>query len=208
MKEAGIYIHIPFCTRKCLYCDFISFPSKEDVFEDYINSLINEIENTKNLNDYIIKTIFIGGGTPSILPPKYLKLILDKLYKLNLKENIEITMESNPETLNYENLKAYKDMGINRLSIGLQSTNDDLLKKLGRTHNYKDFINAYNNAKSVGFNNINVDLMFGIPNQSLKDFENTLEKVSNLDIKHISAYSLIIEENTPLSDIPDTGFWH
>ena len=195
-EEIGIYIHIPFCKRKCYYCDFVSF---EDncTQEKYIQALIKEIKNWKSQNkDKIIKTLYIGGGTPSFINSKSILEIINSLDIGN--EYIERTIEINPGTINKEKLVDYKKAGINRISIGLQSTNDNLLKEIGRIHNFKQFIEAYNLVKEVGFNNINIDLMLGLPNQTLEDIEESLNKILALDVKHISVYSLILEEGTVL----------
>ena len=201
MKEIGVYVHIPFCKQKCYYCDFISFANKIDLQEEYIECLKKEIKNWKSINkDYIPKTIYIGGGTPSFIDSKY---IIDIL---NIIGNAQsVTIELNPGTVNKQKLQDYKKAGVNRLSIGLQSTKDELLKEIGRIHNYKQFIEAYKLAREEGFNNINVDLMIGLPNQSIIDLKDSLEKICNLNPEHISVYSLIIEENTPLQQMIDKG---
>jgi len=202
--ELGIYIHIPFCVKKCYYCDFISYPNKFDVQEEYVEKLLEEIQdNEQLLKENNVTTIYLGGGTPSAIKPELIKKILDKIYQVsNIEntENIEITIEVNPGTVTKNNLQMYRNCGINRLSIGLQSTNNDLLKTIGRIHNYGQFLDTYNWAIEVGFNNINVDLMLGLPNQSINDLKESLEAVSNLgnDLKHISVYSLIVEEGTEI----------
>lgn len=195
-KKLGIYIHIPFCKQKCFYCDFTSFASKEEFQEKYILALIKEIKFfLKNNPQTEISTIYIGGGTPSYIDSKYIKQILELL---NTK-NIETTIEVNPGTADFSKLKDYKDAGVNRLSIGLQSTENALLKLIGRIHNFEDFLNTYNMAKKAGFNNINADLMIGLPTQKIEDIKKSLNKLIELDLKHISIYSLIVEENTILS---------
>lgn len=196
MKELGIYIHIPFCVRKCLYCDFVSYAKKENVVEKYIEALQKEILNWKKSNkDVKIKTIYIGGGTPSCIDSKFITEILNLI---NIKNAEEITIEVNPGTVNKEKLYDYKNAGINRLSIGLQSTNNELLKKIGRIHNYEQFLETYKMAREVGFNNINVDLMIGLPGQAMDDLKTSLEDIINLNPEHISVYSLILEDETPL----------
>lgn len=196
MKELGIYIHIPFCVRKCLYCDFVSYAKKENVVEKYIEALQKEILNWKKSNkDVKIKTIYIGGGTPSCIDSKFITEILNLI---NIKNAEEITIEVNPGTVNKEKLYDYKNAGINRLSIGLQSTNNELLKKIGRIHNYEQFLETYKMAREVGFNNINVDLMIGLPGQTMDDLKTSLEDIINLNPEHISVYSLILEDETPL----------
>ena len=199
MKEIGVYIHIPFCKRKCLYCDFVSFANKQELQKDYIQALKKEIQNWKN-DAYKIKTIYIGGGTPSYIDSNYISEII------NLVGNApSITIELNPGTVTKEKLLVYKNAGINRLSIGLQSTNDNLLKQIGRIHNYNQFLETYNLARELGFNNINVDLMTGLPNQSIKDIKQSLEDICRLNPEHISVYSLIVEENTPMQKLIDKG---
>ncbi|MCF6463209.1 radical SAM family heme chaperone HemW [Clostridium sp. Cult1] len=198
MKELGIYIHIPFCSSKCYYCDFVSFPHQDDKIDRYIDYLITEIKEYRELlKEYNVKTIFIGGGTPSYLEGKHIGRILEYIYKnLNVDTLEEVTIESNPETLNREKLKLYKEYGINRISIGVQSLNDYLLKAIGRTHTSMDFYRNFELTRNLDFKNINVDLMFGLPNQTIKDCEETLEKVVKLGVEHISYYSLILEEKT------------
>lgn len=195
-KEIGIYIHIPFCKSKCYYCDFISFANKENNIQDYISAVIKEIGHI-DLNKYIINTVYIGGGTPSILDSKYIIEIMDKL-KNNLSENAEITIEVNPGTANRKKLEDYKRAGINRISIGLQSTEDYLLKEIGRIHRFEEFLNVFEESRDVGFQNINVDLMLGLPNQTLEILEKSVEKIVKLSPEHISIYSLILEEDTKL----------
>ncbi len=199
MKDLGLYIHIPFCQKKCYYCDFTSFPDKTDEISKYIDYVIKELSLYKEEigNDYIISNIFIGGGTPSSINEEYIEKILDHVYtNFNIKKNIEVSIEVNPGSVTLEKARKYKDIGINRVSIGLQSLNDDLLKSIGRIHNSEDFYKSYEILKDVGFTNINIDLMFALPGQSLEDFLDSLEKVVNLDVTHISLYSLILEEGT------------
>lgn len=205
----GIYIHIPFCKRKCSYCDFISFCNKDNLIESYIDALKKEIEEfdfTKN----IVTTIYIGGGTPSYIKENYIKEILDLLKEklVNNKvswKDLEITIEVNPGTVNKEKLETYKKAGVNRLSIGLQSTNNMLLKQIGRIHTYEEFLDTYNLAKEFGFDNINVDLMIALPNQNINDIKESLEKVVDLNPNHISVYSLIVENGTLISKWLDEG---
>lgn len=194
MKEVSLYIHIPFCKQRCFYCDFPTFAGKERFREEYVEALIKEIED--KCSNYLIKTIFIGGGTPSYLEEKELEKLLIAVSKLNLSDKLEYSMECNPGTVNEEKLKIMKKYGINRISFGLQSCNDQLLKKIGRIHTFKEFLENYNLARKVGFNNINIDLMYGLPNLTIQDWKNTLEKICELKPEHISAYSLIIEEGT------------
>ena len=202
MKEIGIYIHIPFCIKKCEYCDFVSYCNKKEYVPQYINALKKEIKNNIN-KEYKITTIYIGGGTPSSIEENYIADIIETI-KLNMNdedlknfENIEVTIEVNPGTVNKEKLQVYKKIGINRLSIGLQETHNELLKSIGRIHTYEEFIKTYNLARKIGFNNINVDLMIALPNQTIQDIKENLEKITKLNPEHISVYSLILEEGTP-----------
>lgn len=194
MKKISLYIHIPFCKQRCFYCDFPTFAGKERFREEYIDALIKEIK--EKCSDYLIKTIFIGGGTPSYLEENELEKLLMAVSKLNLLDKLEYSMECNPGTVNENKLKIMKKYGINRISFGLQSCNDNLLKKIGRIHTFKEFLENYNLARKVGFDNINVDLMYGLPNLNIQDWKNTLESICELKPEHISAYSLIIEEGT------------
>ena len=201
MKDIGIYVHIPFCKQKCNYCDFTSFCNKDNLIEDYIKTLKKEIKERCNYN-YNVKTIYIGGGTPSYISPNYIKEILEELKNnFNIEKNAEISMELNPGTTNKKNLSDYFKMGINRLSIGLQTSNDDILKLLGRIHTFKEFKDIIKKAKEVGFTNINVDTMIGLPTQTIYDIEDTLNYLIYLNIPHISVYSLIIEPNTKLEEM-------
>ena len=208
-QELGIYIHIPFCAKKCYYCDFVSYPNMKEKQKEYVEALKKEIKSY-DLQNYNITTIYIGGGTPSYIESKYIVDVLEYIKsKLNANEtkfeNMEITIEVNPGTVTKEKLLDYKKVGINRLSIGLQSTNDRLLKQIGRIHKYQDFLQTYNLARNVGFTNINIDLMLGLPNQSIKDLKESIEKVISLQPEHISIYSLIVEEGTKLYKQIETG---
>ena len=202
-KEMGIYVHIPFCKKKCDYCDFISFSNKNSKMHEYIEAVLKEIELQKIKKQ--ITTIYIGGGTPSYIDSKYIKEILCEICKKNVADNAEITIEVNPGTVTLEKLKDYKMTGINRLSIGLQTTNDELLKQIGRIHNVEQFLETYKMAREVGFKNINVDLMLGLPNQRIKDLKDSLEKIIQLQPEHISVYSLIVEEGTPIANKIESG---
>lgn len=198
MKELGIYVHIPFCKQKCSYCDFISYCDKNDLIEKYIKALKQEIKNS-SVNEYEISTIYIGGGTPSYIESKYISEILKTIkQKYNISRNVEITIEVNPGTATKEKLRDYVEAGINRISIGLQSCNNNLLKMIGRIHTYEEFLSTYKLAREVGFKNINVDLMIGLPNQTLDDVKKSLKEISKLNPEHISVYSLIVEEGTPI----------
>lgn len=216
MKEIGVYVHIPFCKQKCYYCDFCSFVCNEENHEQYVSCLLSEIENYKTKltklphkwheDKLIVKTIYIGGGTPSIINDEYIVDIIRKIKeKFVVNRNAEITIEVNPGTITEAKLKSYYDAGINRISIGLQTTNDSLLKIIGRIHNLNEFEKAYELARSVGFSNINVDLMIGLPTQTIADIENSLKQIIKKEPKHISVYSLILEENTILEKKVSSG---
>ena len=202
MKELGIYVHIPFCKSKCIYCDFISFQGKEEMIAKYIDTLLEEISTCDlNKEEYLVKTIYFGGGTPSFIDSKNIESILNILKeKFNLSSDVEITIEVNPGTVTKEKLTEYFRCGINRLSIGLQSTNDNLLKLIGRIHTYQEFLDTYNFAREVGFKNINVDLILGLTTETLQDIEEDLNKIVSLNPEHISCYSLIVEEGTKLEE--------
>ena len=206
-NEIGIYIHIPFCMKKCFYCDFVSYANKEDMIEKYIKALEKEIKIKAEENKLLkINTIYIGGGTPSFIDSKYIVCIINAIKEsFNVKENAEITIEVNPGTVTKNKLEDYIKCGINRISIGLQTTNNELLKQIGRIHTYEQFLETYNLIRMVGFNNINVDLMLALPNQTIKDLEDSLNKVIMLKPEHISVYSLILEEKTKLYDLVESG---
>lgn len=197
-EQLGIYIHIPFCACKCNYCDFLSCKSDYDTMNRYVDALINEIRiESGYINNKNIRTIFIGGGTPSILQTKLMEKILKAINEFfNLDNLLEFTIECNPGTLTKEKLELYKQYNINRLSIGLQSANDNELKMLGRIHSFDKFLESYNLARECGFFNINIDIMSALPYQTLESYEDTLNKVLALSPEHISAYSLIVEEGT------------
>lgn len=210
LREIGIYVHIPFCKSKCYYCDFISFTNQcEQVLESYIQKVIKEMQQY-NFGNYNVTTIYIGGGTPSFINEKYIKQLLEEL-KRKLIENktkwtdIEITIEINPGTVTKKKLEKYKELGINRISIGLQSTNDVLLKQIGRIHNYQQFLEAYQLVQKVGFENINIDLMIGLPNQTIQDIKQTLAEIKRLNPNHVSVYSLIVEEETKIGELINSG---
>lgn len=195
MKEVALYIHIPFCKQKCFYCDFPSYARKDDLMSDYIEALLIELK--EKIKGYKVRSLFIGGGTPSYLNEENLRKLMKVIKNINFVENAEKTIECNPGTVSEEKFNIMKDGGINRLSFGLQTTKNNLLKGIGRIHTFEAFKDNYNLARSVGFNNINIDMMFGLPNQSVKDWTESLEEVAKLNPEHISAYSLIIEEGTP-----------
>ena len=202
-RELGVYIHIPFCKCKCEYCDFISYCNKDNLIGDYIEAVKKEI-SLQNIQSYI-NTIYIGGGTPSYIDSKYIKEIIKEIKKKNVHKGAEVTIEVNPGTVTEAKLKDYKECGINRISIGLQTTQDELLKKIGRIHDYGQFLETYNLARKVGFKNINVDLMIGLPNQKIMDLKESLNIIIKLQPEHISVYSLIVEEGTPISKKIQSG---
>lgn len=197
-KNLGIYIHIPFCIRKCAYCDFLSFASEENARKGYIQSLIAEIRQWEDVERWHITSIFIGGGTPSVLKKEETAGILEAVYnRFQVDDDAEITTEANPGTLTKDKLYAYREQGINRLSLGLQSVHDQELKLLGRIHTYEDFLKGFHMAREAGFSNINVDLMSALPGQTVDSWRESLIKILRLKAEHVSAYSLIIEEGTP-----------
>ena len=203
-----IYIHIPFCIRKCDYCDFLSGPSGPEEQADYVQALLREIQAVEEGEGRSVSSIFIGGGTPSVLDERLLGDILREIRnRFKMEEDVEITIEVNPGTANIGKLQAYREMGINRLSIGLQSPEDRELKILGRIHNYGQFLETYQEARTVGFDNINIDLMSAIPDQTYEGWVKNLRTVAELEPEHISAYSLIVEEGTPFAarklNLPD-----
>jgi oxygen-independent coproporphyrinogen-3 oxidase len=200
LRELGLYIHIPFCVKKCDYCDFLSAPAEEAVKQRYLEALLIQIRSYQGkMDDIIVPTIFIGGGTPSCLEASYINEIMKAVNEVFLiaSDRLEATIEVNPGTVTKEKLLAYKAAGINRLSFGLQSVDNQELKMLGRIHSYEQFEENYLAAREAGFHNINVDLMSALPGQTQKSWENTLNKIASLNPEHISAYSLIIEEGTP-----------
>ena len=225
MKDIGFYIHIPFCKKKCNYCDFVSFANSEEKIEEYINCLICEIkevaENVKfqfqqKKGDLVnVRSIYLGGGTPSYIDSKYIKQILNTIRNsydfvmaglIDKQEQFpEITIEINPGTVTEEKLKDYKYSGVNRISIGMQATQDRLLTQLGRIHSYQEFEMTYHLARKVGFENINIDFMFGLPNQTLDDVKESLQKIKILNPEHVSVYSLIVEDGTTLSKQIEEG---
>lgn len=207
-EELSLYIHIPFCVRKCGYCDFLSAPADEKARDRYVQALLMEIERYQGTEtaDRKIKTLYIGGGTPSILSVNQLDCIIQKIKcTFNFCDDIEASMEMNPGTASKEKCRALYQMGINRLSIGLQSTNDKELKTLGRIHSYEDFINTYTWCREAGFQNINVDLMAALPYQTVESYTTGLRKIIHLAPEHISAYSLILEEGTPFYQKYNSG---
>ena len=202
-QPLSIYIHIPFCKRKCLYCDFLSTPASAQERESYVEALLREIPLMAEIcRGYEIISVFFGGGTPSLLSGEQVRRIMSTVkMNYNLCTDAEISMECNPATASFDTLREYKKCGIDRLSIGLQSANDEELKALGRIHDYKQFLQTYEDARRAGFTNINIDLMSALPGQTYESYEETLKTVLALSPEHISAYSLIIEEGTPFYDM-------
>lgn len=200
-KELELYLHIPFCVSKCKYCDFLSASSGEEQRQIYVERLCRRIRYWSDVihnYGYEIVSIFVGGGTPSILTEAQITQVFEAVYEsFPIREDAEITLEMNPGTDVKDKLPVYRELGINRLSMGLQSADNEELKCLGRIHTYEDFRQVYQWAREAGFTNINVDLMSAIPGQTLESYEDTLRKVADLEPEHISAYSLIIEEGTP-----------
>ena len=208
-KELELYIHIPFCVKKCSYCDFLSAPATEQTKEAYMAALFAEIGGrAKDYKDRIVTSVFIGGGTPSLLSADTIRQLMEHIREgFRLAPDAEITMEVNPGTVTAEKLTAFYGAGINRLSIGMQSAQEQELKILGRIHDFDGFCQVYREAVEAGFTNINVDVMSGLPGQTLASYKDTLEKVLRLEPmpQHISAYSLIVEEGTPFAAMADRG---
>lgn len=201
-----LYVHIPFCVKKCNYCDFLSMPADDIMKEQYVQALKNEIrfyggKFAENQAYHMLETVYFGGGTPSVLPADLLVSILDMIRDVFfIKDDAEITIEINPATIGTCGLHKLKNAGFNRLSIGLQSTDDAQLKKLGRIHSYEQFAATYQHAREAGFDNINIDYMSSLPGQSREDYTKGLHKIIELQPEHISSYSLILEEGTPFYD--------
>lgn len=207
-KELELYIHIPFCVEKCDYCDFLSGPAGTERQRAYVDALLREIECCGEFSDYGISSIFIGGGTPSILPGEWIAEIMSEIReKFVMDQEAEISIEANPGTVDRRKLELYRKAGINRISFGCQSADNRELRMLGRIHTWEQFLDSYGEARRAGFKNINVDLMSGLPGQSRRTWEETLRKTALLNPEHISAYSLIIEEGTPFAkmelELPD-----
>ena len=212
-ENIGIYIHIPFCYKKCFYCDFVSYENKEDIIEEYIDALCMEIlQNAEILSEYTISTIYFGGGTPSYIDSKYIAKVMDtlKLFVTDASPLKEVTIEVNPNSTSLEKLTDYYNSGINRLSIGLQSTHDKILRNIGRTHSFKDFKSTLENAKNAGFTNISVDLMYPLPGLNITSFKDSLSSIMKLkdeyNIRHVSVYNLEVHENTRLDFLLKEGF--
>lgn len=200
MKELGLYIHIPFCVSKCYYCNFNSFVGLDNLKDDYKNAIIKEIiAFSVNAKNHIVTSVYIGGGTPSCMNCGTISDILTTIKShYNVSDNAEISVEANPNSITEDKVAEWKNSGVNRVSIGLQSSDDKLLKIINRPHTKKDYLNAINLLKKYGFNNINTDIMLGLPGQTLKHVKDTLKLILDTNIPHVSAYSLILEEDTPL----------
>ena len=199
MKPLGLYIHIPFCRRKCYYCDFVSFPNREDVIDAYVGAVIAEARLYGDvLQEHTVDTVFIGGGTPTLLSAPQMERLLVGLREACYWDPSEVTIEANPETLNEEKTACYSHCGVNRLSLGLQTHDDDILAAIGRRHTYQDFITALDTARRY-FSNINADTMFALPGQSVRSYTETLQQLIALRIPHISCYALKLEEGTRLA---------
>jgi oxygen-independent coproporphyrinogen-3 oxidase len=202
-KMLGLYIHVPFCVKKCNYCDFNSYSMNNVDKTKYLDNIVKEMNLYKeDFKNKVFTSVFIGGGTPTILKENELEYIFNNIHSnFNISTDAEISIEANPGTLTKSKLKTLYDIGVNRLSIGLQAYQQSHLDKLGRIHTFEEFINNYEDAKGIGFNNINIDLMYALPNQSLDEWKETLQKVVMLNPTHISAYSLIIEEGTEFYEL-------
>lgn len=199
MRDLELYVHIPFCVKKCYYCDFLSMPADDEIRRHYVDKLIEEIrQNAPACSQYQVSSIFFGGGTPSVLPGVQIAEIMEALRQnFNIGREAELTLECNPGTLTRQKLAFYKLAGINRLSLGLQSAKNQELQKIGRIHTFEEFLESFDLARKAGFSNINVDVMCALPDQTLEDWQFTLKKVLEVRPEHISAYSLIVEEGTP-----------
>ncbi|NCB91884.1 MAG: oxygen-independent coproporphyrinogen III oxidase [Clostridia bacterium] len=207
-RELELYVHIPFCAKKCDYCDFLSGPAGKEQQQDYVEALCREIDSCGDFSEYEVSSIFIGGGTPSLLDGNLIFKIMDRVRKkFAVADTAEISIEANPGTVDEGKLGFYRQAGINRISFGCQSADDTELKKLGRIHTWEKFLESFHMARKAGFDNINMDLMSGLPGQTLRSWEDTLGKAIALGTEHISAYSLIIEEGTPFAsqqlELPD-----
>ncbi len=205
MMSLSVYLHIPFCTHRCSYCDFNTYAGLENLISDYVRALCREIEILgENLPDSYrnkVHTIYFGGGTPSLLSPEQIKAVLTSLkHEFGFDANLEISLEANPGTLSLAKVQAYKDLGVNRLSIGFQTANERELQLLGRIHTLGDVVQAVNIARLAGIRNLNLDLIYGLPQQTLKDWENSLQIALSLEVEHLSLYSLTIEEETLMEE--------
>lgn len=195
----GLYVHIPYCVKKCNYCDFCSVPNgRAEVPTDYVKALSSEMLSYKQEPKIVIDTVYFGGGTPSLLSVQHMEKIFDAIREsFSISDGAELTFEANPGTLTREKAEAFKELGFNRVSLGLQSVHEKEMKKLGRIHTYDEFVSAFSYLRAAGFDNINVDLMYGIPHQTKESFADTLRTVVSLSPEHISAYGLMVEDGTP-----------
>ncbi len=202
MKQMELYVHIPFCVQKCLYCDFLSAPAEYEVKRAYMHRLSEEIETlSPEYDNYEVTTVYIGGGTPSSLEAVQIEQLMEDLFhSYHIREDAEITIECNPGTIYVGNARAMRRAGINRLSFGLQSVRDGELKLLGRIHTFEEFLKSFEEARKAGFSNINIDLMYALPGQSVEDWKDSVKKVVLLRPEHLSVYSLTIEKGTPFYD--------
>lgn len=207
MEILGLYVHIPFCKKKCLYCDFPSYGNMEEKYEEYVTALEKEIEKRgHDCKDWQVSSIFFGGGTPTVLSKEMLERLMKKIREcFSILKDAEITIEANPGTIEKDKAEALIKMGFNRLSMGVQAWQNRLLSVLGRIHTIEEFQNNFCIAREAGFQNINVDLMFALPTQTFQDWTETLERIVEMNPEHISAYSLIIEEGTPFFDAFERG---
>lgn len=204
-KPLELYVHIPFCVQKCAYCDFLSGPADDKAKEDYIHALLEEIKHCGDYSEYEVVSVFFGGGTPSVLPGEWIDRIMAGLRShFHIKEDAEVTIEANPGTVDAEKIRCYLVSGINRISFGCQSSDNEELRMLGRIHTWEEFLDSYRIARANGFVNVNVDLMSGLPGQTALSWEKTLRKAAELEPEHISAYSLIVEEGTPFYQMADS----
>ncbi len=199
-RKIRLYVHIPFCVQKCLYCDFLSWHDSRENQARYVQALCREIRACQGRYPARVSSLFFGGGTPSVLEPGHMEEIMEALAEVfSFEPDSEMSIEANPGTVNLEKLKTYEKIGLNRISFGLQSAHNEELKALGRIHTWEEFLESYDLARQAGFDNINVDLMSGIPDQTLASWQKTLSRVLELAPEHVSAYSLIVEEGTPFA---------
>ncbi len=199
-RKIRLYVHMPFCVQKCLYCDFLSWHDSRENQARYVQALCREIRACQGRYPARVSSLFFGGGTPSVLEPGHMTEIMEALAEVfSFEPDSEMSIEANPGTVNLEKLKTYEKIGLNRISFGLQSAHNEELKALGRIHTWEEFLESYDLARQAGFDNINVDLMSGIPDQTLSSWQKTLSRVLELAPEHVSAYSLIVEEGTPFA---------
>lgn len=207
MKPLALYLHVPFCVQKCLYCDFLSMPAEVNVQQQYVSALLRELEYWRGqiIGRYVVSSIYLGGGTPTVLSPDWLQQVGDALQRFPFASQVEFSMEVNPGTLTLDHVLTMQRIGVNRVSLGLQSAQRQELQDLGRIHTYEEFIESYALLTEYGFSNLNIDLMAGIPGQTIETYADTLDQVLAFQPKHLSAYSLIIEEGTPFFEMDQRG---